>query len=285
MNNASRARESSPSADRPASHTVSGPALWRVLYGTYAWLQFLLIGLVTLVLLLCLPTLRARRALTRGSARLALALGGMRVRTHALGTLPMPCIVVANHASYLDGVLLNALLPTDFSFVIKREMSSVPLAGLLLRRLGAEFVERRGRAQGLGDARRLLRQASSGEALVFFPEGTFSPVVGLLHFHTGAFTAAVRANLPIVPIAIRGTRRCLSPGSSWPCPGRIEVEALPAILPHSPTSAPAPSTPEMPTATVPESGHSSERRRATELRDRARAALLSALGEPDLAVC
>jgi 1-acyl-sn-glycerol-3-phosphate acyltransferase len=196
----------------------------------------------------------------------------------------MPCIVVANHASYLDGVLLNGLLPTAFSFVIKREMSSVPLAGLLLRRLGAEFVERRGRAQGLGDARRLLRQASSGAALVFFPEGTFSPAVGLLHFHIGAFSAAVRANLPIVPIAIRGTRRCLSPGSFWPHPGRIEVEALAPILPHSATAAPTPSSAPAKPDSLAEAP-AGDRHRATALRDRARAALLSALGEPDLSEC
>ena len=83
-------------------------------------------------------------------ARLALRLAGMRLRVGGLEALPLPSVVVANHVSYLDGVVLHALLPVRFSFVIKREMSSVPLAGLLLRRLGAEFVERRGRAQGSG---------------------------------------------------------------------------------------------------------------------------------------
>jgi 1-acyl-sn-glycerol-3-phosphate acyltransferase len=106
----------------------------------------------------------------------------------------------------------QAALPPSFSFVIKREMSSVPLAGTLLRRIGAEFVERQDRRRLAQDARRLLRKAELGQALVFFPEGTFSAEVGLLRFHIGAFAAAARAGMEVIPVAIRGTRACLPPG-------------------------------------------------------------------------
>src|SRR5579871_2839179 len=119
MRNASPARESSPSADGAATDAVSGLTPGRVLYGLYAWLQFVLIALLTLGLLLLLPSLRARRRLTRGAARLALSLAGMRVRVHGLGALPSPCVVVANHVSYLDGVVLHGVLPIRFDFVIK----------------------------------------------------------------------------------------------------------------------------------------------------------------------
>jgi 1-acyl-sn-glycerol-3-phosphate acyltransferase len=267
MRNASPAREASPSADARATEAVAGLTLWRILYGLYAWLQFLLIGVLTLGLLLLVPTLRARRQLTRAAARLALALAGMRVRIRGIETLPMPSVVVANHVSYLDGVMLHAVLPIRFSFVIKREMSSVPLAGLLLRRLGAEFVERRGRARGLADARRLLRQASSGQALVFFPEGTFGPAGALGHFHIGAFAAAERARLPVVPIAIRGTRHCLPSNSLWPRPGRIQVQVLPALA--------------LPEASSPQRrGDVHGADRAAQLRDRAHAELAAALQMP-----
>ena len=78
-------------------------------------------------------------------------------------------------AAYLDGVVLCAVLPPSFSFVIKREMSAVPFAGTLLRRIEVEFVERFDRARGARDTRR--RQAAqcgqwSGSGI--FPEGTFS---------------------------------------------------------------------------------------------------------------
>jgi 1-acyl-sn-glycerol-3-phosphate acyltransferase len=191
----------------------------------------------------------------------------MRLRAQGLVTLPPACVLVANHCSYLDGVVLQALLPTRFGFVIKREMSSVPLAGLLLRRIGVEFVERRASRQVLRDTRRLLRQAAQGKSLVFFPEGTFSREVGLLHFHIGAFAAAARANLPVVALAISGTRRCLLPGTAWPAPGRIEVRALPVIPALPPDAADA----------------APQGERARWLRETARTALLGALGEPDRA--
>jgi 1-acyl-sn-glycerol-3-phosphate acyltransferase len=243
----------------PARHSLLGR-----IYGIGTWLQFLLLGAIVVPVLLLTPGLTRRRALVSGFARLALRMAGMRLKVQGLGRLPQPCIVVANHSSYLDGVALCATLPPWFSFVIKREMSSVPLAGTLLRRIGAEFVTRGDRMRGARDARRLLRQAEIGQALVFFPEGTFGAEVGLQRFHVGAFAAAVRAHLPLIPVAIRGTRRCLPPGSPWPRPGTIAIEAL------APLPAPA------------SDSEQHERAHALQLRDAARSALLAALDEPDL---
>jgi 1-acyl-sn-glycerol-3-phosphate acyltransferase len=236
-----------------------------MVYGVLAWLQFALMAMLTVLILLLVPGVTRRRALVSAMARLALRLAGMRVLARGLEQLPRPCIVVANHCSYLDGVVLCAQLPSWFSFVIKREMAAVPVAGTLLRRIGAEFVARGDRVRGARDARRLLRQAAVGQALVFFPEGTFSSKIGLLHFHIGAFAAAVRANVPVVPIAIRGTRHCLPPDRPWPRPGDIHVDALACLAAHPAGSAAA------------------DRDQAPRLRDAARSALLAVLDEPDLA--
>ena len=240
-----------------------------VIYGVATWIQFLLLGTLVLPILLLTPQLSRRRALVRRLARIALRLAGMRLEPHGLERLPQPCIVVANHSSYLDGVVLCAILPASFSFVIKREMAAVPLAGTLLRSIGAEFVERGNRVRGARDARRLLRQAKTGQALVFFPEGTFGIEVGLRHFHIGAFATALRADLPLLPVAIRGTRHCLPPGSPWPRPGSIRIDALTALA----ASAAGRGSHDC---------EGDERQRALQLRDAARAALLAALGEPDL---
>ncbi len=184
----------------------------------------------------------------------------MPLRVRGLDRLaPGQCIVVANHASYLDGLVFTAALPARFSFVIKREMSAVPLAGLFLRRIGSEFVDRFDRHRTAADARRLLRNAASGHSLVFFPEGTFTRIPGLLKFHTGAFVTAARAACPVVPAVVRGTRAALPPSGGLPRPGRIEVEILPPI-------------------DAQQTAESS----STTLRDRAREAILVALGEPDL---
>ncbi len=147
----------------------------------------------------------------------------MCLRTH--------CIVVANHASYVDGVLLKGYLPARFSFVIKGEMRNIPLVHFLLRRSGAKFVERNVHAGSARDARQIVKAAQDGESLAFFPEGTFREEPGVGRFRPGAFVAAMRAALPVVPIAITGTRAMLPSGGIWPRPNRLRIDILPPIAP------------------------------------------------------
>jgi 1-acyl-sn-glycerol-3-phosphate acyltransferase len=251
-------------AGAPAVRSTSDVGPLRVVFGIYTWLEFTLTAMLGLPVLLLTPGLARRRRFVRALARSALRLAGIRVVVGGIEELPVPCIVVANHCSYIDGVILTAALPPMFSFVIKREMSRFPVAGTLLRRIGSEFVDRADRRAAARDTRRLLRSAASGQALAFFPEGTFSEEVGLLRFHIGAFAAAARAHMPVVPVAIRGTRHSLPAGSMWPNPGVVEVEILP-VLPASPLH-----------------GQSRDGDVATRLRDAARASILSAINEPDL---
>jgi 1-acyl-sn-glycerol-3-phosphate acyltransferase len=232
----------------------------RLVYALWVALAFLAIGLSALVLMLLLPGMPRRRAAGRRAARLFLRLAAMPLTVKHEERLPEgQCVVVCNHASYLDGPVMTAALPPRFAFVIKREMAAVPLAAIVLRRLGSVFVERN-RTQPSADARRLLRDASRGNSLVFFPEGTFDPRPGVHKFHAGAFASAVRAGCPLVPAVLRGTRRALWPGGSLPRPGPIELEILPPIAP--PPGAASEAVPA--------------------LRDAARAAILAALGEADL---
>jgi 1-acyl-sn-glycerol-3-phosphate acyltransferase len=233
----------------------------RAAYALYALTIFLILGLTALGAALCLPGVYRRRAAARSVARVFLRLAGMPLTVRGMERLASgQCVVVANHASYLDGLVFTAALPARFSFVIKREMSAVPLAGLFLRRIGSEFVERFDRHRGAADARRVLRNAASGHSLVFFPEGTFTRTPGLLKFHTGAFVTAARAGCPVVPAVVRGTRAALPPTGALPRPGRIEIDILP------------------PVQAQPQGAEAS----SAALRDRAREAILRALGEPDL---
>jgi 1-acyl-sn-glycerol-3-phosphate acyltransferase len=135
-------------------------------------------------------------------------------------------VVVANHASYIDGLVAAAALPPDFAFVIKKEMVRVPLAGLLLRGLGSQFVERFNRHKGGMDARRVLKLAATGQSLVFFPEGTFNEIRQVGKFLGGAFTTAARSDMPVVAVAIHGTRAVLRPGGVSMRRSAIRVEIL-----------------------------------------------------------
>jgi len=240
--------------------------LFRALFGLYAWFAFSTLGLITLIALLIVPRLQLRCQLAQHSARLMLRIIGVRCMLNDAGLLPQtPCVVVANHSSYVDGLILKAALPARFSFVIKKEMVRVPLAGLLLQRIGSLFVDRANRHAGAMDARRIMREAVEGKSLVFFPEGTFTMRVGLDRFHLGAFVTAQRAGLPVVPVAIHGARRILRPGSIWPRPGEVHVDVLGII------NSPSEINPEVRSRTNIEA-----------MRDQARARILVALGEPDL---
>jgi 1-acyl-sn-glycerol-3-phosphate acyltransferase len=222
---------------------------------------FVLIALGLLLLLLFVPNVQRRRHYAGVAARLV-----MRCSFHPLhitGVERLPhgqCVVAANHASYIDAIVIKAVLPDRFAYVVKREMAAVPLAGLLLELLGTEFVERFNRHRGGLDARRVLRTVSGGQALLFFPEGTFVGEPGLLKFNNGAFKSAVAANCPVVPCVLRGTRRILPSPRFFPRPGRVEVEFLDPVLPDA----------DLP----PE-------QQVAALREHTRAAILSRLDEPD----
>lgn len=234
--------------------------LLAVIRNVLAWPVLILFSLGTLLAMLLTPGVGRRRSLGRAIARTVLSIGGARLKVRNADALPAgACVIVANHTTYLDGIILAAALPPRFAFVIKREMNAAPLIGLLLRRIGSEFVDRFNRHRGAMDTRRVLRRAREGQALVFFPEGTFSKQPGLLRFHTGAFVTAVRADCPVVPVIIRGAREVMAYDRIIAMPGVIEIEILEAVF-------------------VPSAG----RETAMHLRDETRRRMLERLNEPDL---
>ena len=171
-----------------------------------------------------------------------------------------PCVIIANHASYLDGLVLSFVLPGIPAFIVKRELAGNFFARLFLQRIGCQFVERFDARRGIEDTRRLQHLARSGQTLVFFPEGTFVRAPGLKPFRMGAFLVAVEAGLPLVPVAITGTRHIL-PADVWrPRRGRVTVHIGEPIPPAGGDWA-----------------------AAVKLRDGARAQMLLHTGEPDLA--
>jgi 1-acyl-sn-glycerol-3-phosphate acyltransferase len=201
-------------------------------YAVYCITLFTVLGLITLGLNLFTPGLRARRRVAGAFSRAWLRAARIPFTVQNFDRLPRePCVVVANHASYLDGIIAVAALPPDFAFVIKKEMVRVPLAGLLLRRLGSEFVERFNRHQSASDARRVMRLAVGGQSLVFFPEGTFDETPQIRRFMSGAFAIAARSGLPVVAIAVHGTRAAMPPGGMMIYRRPIRVDLLAVLEP------------------------------------------------------
>ena len=217
----------------PLDGSPAPTAVRRVLhlgYGCYAWLALLAIVLPLCPVLALTPGVLRRRRLARGAAKLFLLVIGSRVRVEGSEIeRHYPCVVVANHASYLDGIILTAALPAGFTYLIKYQMSRVPIAGFILRRLGSAFVDRDDRNDRQRTARALHTLANRGSALGFFPEGTFDKAPGLKPFHLGAFAAAARAKLPVVPVVIYGARRKLPSGALLPRPGPLRVHICDAV--------------------------------------------------------
>jgi 1-acyl-sn-glycerol-3-phosphate acyltransferase len=167
-------------------------------------------------------------------------------------------VLVANHQSYLDALVLIAAIPRPLVFIAKRELETVPVAGRMLRRLGTLFVERFDLRRSAAESRHFPAALERGENLAFFPEGTFRDDAGLLSFRMGAFAAAAQARVPVQPVALSGTREILRGAGLLPWPGTARVSVGPEILPDG-----------------------DDWQAAVRLRDEARTFVLAHCGEPD----
>jgi 1-acyl-sn-glycerol-3-phosphate acyltransferase len=230
-------------------------------YAVYAHFIFWILAPPVWLLIAVLPSARWRWAVMRRGSQLLFHLGRIPLQVDGVEQLPQgrSCVIISNHASYLDGVVLAAVLPLRFSFVAKAELARQFIPRVFLRRIGAEFVERFDKQRGVADARIMIQAAQAGRSLVFFPEGTFTRMPGLLPFHMGAFTAAAQAGVPVVPVVIRGTRSLLRGESRFPHRVVVKIHVDTPIVPAG-----------------------SEWTAALKLRDAARDAILQKLGEPDL---
>ena len=203
-----------------------------LLWGLWGWLSFTLACLFALLAALLIPGQYRRQQAVGWACRLVFVLAGVNVTIRGYEHLPSDsCVVAANHASYIDGVLLNGYLPARFGFVIKGEMRDIPVAHFLLRRSGSRFVERKETTASSRDARQLVKAAQGGESLGFFPEGTFHREPGVARFRAGAFMVAVKGDMPVVPIAISGSRDMLPSGQLLPRRANLIIDILPAIAP------------------------------------------------------
>ena len=126
-----------------------------------------------------LPTLPARWAALRGIVRATLALTGIKVNVKGLENLPRGnAVILFNHTSYMDAVIIASVLPGEPAFVAKKEFADQPFAGSFMRRLGVAFVERFDAAASIADAEAVTGLAKAGRLFVFFPEGTFTRRAG-----------------------------------------------------------------------------------------------------------
>ncbi len=152
------------------------------------------------------------------------AITGTRYEVQGLENIPKgPYLVISNHSSHLDGPGLIVTLPDPVYFVIKKGLAQIPVWGWAAKRIGFISVDRsRSKA-----AKETLHQAVStireGRHILVFAEGTRSPDHRLHPFKKGGFHMAIEAGVPILPVAINGSRRLLPRGAPSPRPGTVTV--------------------------------------------------------------
>ena len=230
-----------------------------LLYGAYAWCICGLLLLPAAAGTMLLPDIALRWRFAAAMARGCLRLCGIRLQVDGLGDPHAQAgVFVANHASYVDAIVLAAALPAPVTFVAKQELAAHPFAGFLLKRMGVVFVERFDVRQGVDDVRRLAQRDAS-HPLFFFAEGTFTRQPGLRPFRLGAFQIAVQNGLAVTPVALAGTREILRDESWLPRRGGVRV-----------------------TLCAPLAAEGEGWQAALQLRDATRREILKYCGEPDL---
>ncbi|GAB4170251.1 MAG: AMP-binding protein [Rhodocyclaceae bacterium] len=234
----------------------------RHLYAAWAWAVFLVLAAPTWALVCALRRPALARRLVHLACRALLVLIGARLRTRIGGRLPArPHVLVANHGSYLDAVVLAAALPPsiDYAFVAKREFLDVWWTRWFFSGMGALMVERFDIRRGVEDVDAIVATLAAGRSVVAFPEGTFTPVTGIRPFRMGAFVAAARAGVPLVAAGLCGVRGMLRDRTWMPMPGRPQAEIGAVVV-----------------------ARGSAWSDAVALREAARAEILRLSGEPDL---
>jgi len=149
----------------------------------------------------------------------------MPASVRGLQRLPAaPHLLLVNHTSYFDVIVLVAALRPSYAFVAKRELLGQPVLHACLRGLGTLFVERYEATKSAEDVEEAVTALQAGRSLAVFPEGTFSREAGLKPFRMGAFVAAVRAGVPVAVAGLRGIRPILRDKTWQPRHGHPEFE-------------------------------------------------------------
>ncbi|HVS77564.1 MAG TPA: AMP-binding protein [Steroidobacteraceae bacterium] len=235
----------------------------QLLFGLYAWCALAVFAVPTVALTMLARSPASAWRLNHAVARRVIRL--LRIPLGVSGEerldIGKPHVLVANHSSYSDSLFLTALLEAPHRFAVKAELAHAPVIAGYLRKLQALFLERFAPERSAAEVAKLEDALRHGQSVIVFPEGTFTRATGLRAFHLGAFEAAAAADVPVVPVGLRGARSVLRDGQRLPRRAPIEA-AFGAPL----------------TARAGESPFAA----AVRLRDEARAHILRHCGEPDL---
>ena len=163
--------------------------------------------------------------LGHGGVRLGLALCGIKVRIAGTENIPndRAAIYCANHQSNVDPPILFTSLIPRMHIVYKAEINAIPLLARAFRHGGFVPIERRNKEAAMRSLEAGARSIQAGNSFLIFPEGTRSKDAEMLPFKKGGFLMALKAQAPIVPVAISGGRDAMRKGSMFILPVTFSI--------------------------------------------------------------
>lgn len=178
---------------------------------------------------------RAYAGFARFWGHLGLTMAGIKVTVKGRENLPDgPLIVMSNHASNFDILIMQGHFPRPLSWIAKKELFAIPVFGWSMRRGGYIPLDRGDGRKALKSMDEAAQQIKGGTSVILFPEGTRTRDGRMLPFKRGGFLLAARAGVPVVPVSIIGSFSINPGGSLGLNPGRqVQILIHPAItVPH-----------------------------------------------------
>jgi 1-acyl-sn-glycerol-3-phosphate acyltransferase len=158
-------------------------------------------------------------------SRLLIFLSGVRVEITGLNNLlsDKPYLLIANHQEALDIPVLQAMLPVQFRWISKERVFRFPIIGWTMSLAGYVRMDRTSSRASYAALVEATEKLKNGTSILIFPEGTRSKGNHINTFKRGPFLLAIRAETPIIPISINGTKNIIKSGWPWIHPEKVKV--------------------------------------------------------------
>jgi 1-acyl-sn-glycerol-3-phosphate acyltransferase len=188
-------------------------------------LYILIISPPAMLVALLFPVTGHLYVLGRICVRLGMALSGIRYRVAGSEQLPLEraAVYCANHQSNIDPPILFAALHPRMHILYKSEINAIPLLGRVLRFGGFIPVDRRNKEAAMRSIEAGAASLREGNSFLIFPEGTRSQTAEMLPFKKGGFLMAIKAGVPIVPVAVQGGRDAMRRGGKLVRPALVSI--------------------------------------------------------------
>jgi 1-acyl-sn-glycerol-3-phosphate acyltransferase len=171
-------------------------------------------------------------AVARKWAQKAITANGSIIKVKGIENVPSSggVLFVSNHQSNFDIPIFIGFVPRDKGFIAKIELLKVPVFRKWMKNLGCLFIDRRDARQSLTAISQAAEKLKEGHSLVIFPEGTRSSDGKLGRFKPGSLKLGIKANVPIVPVTINGSKNIMPKGTSLIRSAEVEVIISPPLI-------------------------------------------------------